>query len=110
MLERLDPAELGKDIAPVRIRPIAALPDEGGGARAAQELEDLGRGVVAMERRAAHVAVARAGEQRHHALDPARQPDRDALTGLEAARRKVRGERIGGIAQAGIIDAPEAVA
>ena len=66
---------------------------------ALQQLDHLADGVVAMQRRAADRAVARAGEQRDHALDPARQPHRNALAGLDAAPREIGGQRIGGVDQ-----------
>src|SRR5712671_5637610 len=110
MLERLDPAELGEDIASVGVRAVAGLPDEGSGAGAPQQLEDLGARVVAMKRRAAHIAVARAGEQRDHAFHPARQPNRHALARPDAARREIRRQHVHDGGQRPIAEAPEAIA
>ena len=51
--------------------------------------------MVAVQRRAADRAAFGAGEQRHHALDPARQPDTDALAGAYTVAGEVGGKRIG---------------
>ena len=66
--------------------------------------------MVAMQRRAAHVAVARASEHGDSDFDAALQPDGDALAGADAARRHLGGKAVGGIDQLAIGEAAELVA
>ena len=56
------------------------------------------------------MSVARAGEQRDDAFNPARQPDRDALAGLDPTACEVGGERVGGVQKLPIGEAAEPVA
>ena len=68
-----------EDVVPVGIGAVAGLGDQRRGAHAVDQRDDLANRVVAMQRRAADIAVARTGEQRDRGLDPARQPHRDAI-------------------------------
>ena len=102
-LERLD------HVALVGVGAIAVLPDERDGARALHQLDDVARGVVAVQRRAADRAALGAGQQRHHALDPARQPDPDALASSHAMHGEIGGQRIGRRQQLPIGQAAEPV-
>jgi hypothetical protein len=71
---------------------------------------DFGDGVVAMQRRAAHIALARAGDERDRGLDRAGQPHRDAIAGAQSAAGEIAGERIGRHHQLAIAEPPAAVA
>ncbi len=73
---------------------VFSLRDERRGARALEELHDLGDGVVLVQRRVADVAVPRAGEQRHHALGARGQPHGDALAAPHAGPVQARGQRV----------------
>ena len=83
-------------VGPVGIGAVAGLRDQRGGAHPVDQRDDLVDRVVAVQRRAADIAVARAGQQRDRGLDPARQPYRDALAGPHAVARKTGREPVGG--------------
>ena len=107
VLECRNVLQSGDQVTFARVGAVAVLHDQRRRAGPLQQLDHLADGVVAMQRRAADRAVARAGEQRHHALDPARQPHRDALARLDAAPRQIRRQRIGGVDKLAIGDAAE---
>ncbi len=109
VLECRNVLQCGDQVALARVSAVAVLHDQRGRAGPLQQFDDLANRVVAMQRRAADRAVARAGEQRHHSLDPARQPHRDALARLDTAPRQIRRQRIGGVDKLAIGDAADAV-
>ena len=82
-------ASVGEDVVGrLGIGAVAGLRDHRGGAHPVDQRDDLLDRVVAVQRRAADIAVARTGQQRDRGLDPARQPHRDALAGPHSVARK----------------------
>ena len=110
VLDRLGRLQRVDEVALVGVGAVALLPDEGDGARALHQLDHLADRVVAVQRRAADRAALGAGEQRHHALDPALQPDADPLARPHAMRGEIGRERVGGFQQLPIGEAAEPVA
>ena len=84
----------GKDVGDARIGPVAGLGKKGRGADPRQQRDDLADRVVLVQRRIADVAVARAGEQDRHGLDPVRQPDRNPLAAFDAGLFEIGGNRV----------------
>ncbi len=84
-------AKRRKDVAAIGIGAVARLGDQRRGAGAREQADDVADRVITVQRRAADIAGARAGEQRDHGLDAAGQPDGDALTRPHAARREIVG-------------------
>ncbi len=74
------------------------------------QFDDLADRVVPVQRGAAHIAVAGAGEQSDDGLDAARQPDRDALAGDEPRPGEIRRQPVGRLDERAIADARREVA
>ncbi len=93
-LHEIQLARLRRDVVAARVRPIAGLHHQRRGAAALEQHDDLGDGVVLVQRRRADVAVARTGEQGDHAFGAGGQPHGDALPGAHARAMQVLGHRI----------------
>src|SRR5687767_12866443 len=93
-----------------RIGAITVLYDQRRRPYAFEQFENIADRVVAVKRRAADRAVTRAGKQRHHALDPAWQPDGYAFARFDASLSKIGGKRIRGAGKLKIGHTPMAVA
>ncbi len=77
-------AEAAKMSAALGVGAITGLGEERRRVGALKEADDLGDGVVLVQRRVADIAVARAGEENDYRLDPVGQPHRNALAALQA--------------------------
>ena len=86
----------------VGVGAVAKLRYQCRGAHLVNQRDDLVNRVIAMQRRAADVAVAGAGEQRDRGLDPARQPYGDTITRAYAVAGEVRCQPVRGSDQLGI--------
>ena len=91
--------KLLEEVMPVGNGAKTGIGDYRSGPHPVHQSDNLGSGVVPVQRRAAHIAVARTGEERDRSLDPARQPDRDTLTRANAARCQAGCEASGGLDQ-----------
>ena len=87
---------------PVGIGAVTGFGDQRGGAHAVDQGDDLANRMAAMQRRAADIAVARAGEQHDGGLHPARQPHGDTLAGPYAVAGQARGHPVSGVHQLGV--------
>jgi hypothetical protein len=103
-------AQCGKDVVTIGIGTVARLSNQCCGADAVDQRSDLADRMAAMQGRAADIAAARAGDQRDRCLDPARQPDGDAVTGADAVAGEMRPQPVGGRNQLGIVEPAVAVA
>jgi len=112
----IDPAqevairELCKQVIPVGVGAVAGLGDQHSGAHAVHQGNNFADRVVAMQRRAADIAIARAGEQRDGSLRAARQPHSNTLPGWDATAGEARGQPVSGLHQRGVGEPPMTVA
>ena len=81
-------------VLPTRVRAMAALRKERSRMYAFQQLNDFRHSVILMQRRIAHVAVARAGEHDDYRLHPVGKPHRNALTPPQSRLVEVGCERV----------------
>ncbi len=102
--------QLCEEVMPIGVGPVTRLGDQRGGAHPFDQPNDFADRMVAVQRRTADIAVARAGEQGNGGLYSARQPNRDALAWPDAAAGEVGGQPVGGIDQRGIGQPPITVA
>jgi hypothetical protein len=80
----------------VGVGAVAMLRYQCRGAHLVNQRDDLANRVIAMQRRAADIAVTGAGEQRDRGLYPARQPYGDTITRAHAVAGEVRCEPVRG--------------
>ncbi len=85
---------LGEDVAPRGVGAVAGLRHQRRALDAREQLQHFAGGVVLVQRRIAHIAVARAGKQDDDRLRPARQPHRDALAALDAGAVQILGHAV----------------
>ncbi len=84
----------GKDVEALAIGAVAGLREQGCTARAFEQRHHVGAGVVLVQRRVAHIAVARAGKHDDCAFDPVGQPDGHPVAAAHARAVQVGRQQV----------------
>ena len=87
-------ADRRENVVLVGIRPVSRLPEERHRTGALQKRNDLAARVVAMERRVAHIAHARARQKDERRFHSAGKPDRNTIPRANAGLVQVLGDGI----------------